>query len=161
MTVICDACPLIFLAKLNKLDLIQRLFSGDIIILSIIKEEILAQSIPAAEEAALLFFLETCKIIDQSERDFSSTTLSNADNYLLTYAIKEGADILISDDKLVRRTAAAAAIRSVGTLGILLRAMSRSILTPKCTRELINELIHTHHFRISIEVFESVLRIIE
>ena len=161
MNVLCDACPVIFLGKINQLNLIFELFPGEIIVPRIIKSEICTPLLPPAEEKATTTFLNKCSIITIDKATFSSQSLSYADNCILTYALSGKIDILLSDDKLVRRVALNEKITPVGTLGVLIRAMKKAILSPDKVRELIHELIHEHSFRISIEVFEAVLKIID
>ncbi len=160
MTILFDAGPIIFLGKINQLWLISELFKGDILLPQIIKSEILTPLLPPAEERALTLFLKQCKI-EITEAEFSSKALSYTDNCILTYAVRNKVDILLSDDRLVRNVAFNENIRPIGTLGILLLAMKKSLLNPQNIRGLINELIHNHKFRISIDVFEAVLDSIE
>jgi len=161
MILLCDSSPLIFLGKIDQLGLIQKLFNGEVLVPKIIKKELLTPLLPPEEERSLIAFLTQCKIIEINQIEFSSKSLSYADNCILTFAVKHQVDVLLSDDRLVRRIASNENIKLRGTLGILLQAMKKSLLTPKNTRKLINDLIHEHKFRISIDVFESVLRVIE
>ena len=48
-------------------------------------------------------------------------------------------------------------IRPKGTLGILLSALGRELLTAQDVRQTIEALIREHRFRIGIEVYEAVL----
>ena len=57
--------------------------------------------------------------------------------------------------------AAAEGIRPLGTLGVLLRAMRKDLLSPVETRKLVDVLIRLHSFRIGIEVYQAVLAEIE
>ena len=64
---------------------------------------------------------------------------------------------MLSDERLLREMALIEGIRTVGTLGILLRGMEKSILTRPQARGTVELLIRKHGFRISIEVYEAVL----
>ena len=43
-TIVCDASPLIFLAKLNRLDLVARVLCGEIFVLRCVLDEVLSES---------------------------------------------------------------------------------------------------------------------
>ena len=80
--------------------------------------------------------------------------LSYADNCILTLAVKEQANIVLSDDRLLRKTAVIEGIRVIGTIGILIRATKASLLIAKKSIEILDELVEEHHFRISTRVYE-------
>jgi predicted nucleic acid-binding protein len=161
MLVLCDACPIIFLGKINQLNLIKKLFPGEILLPSIVKSELFTPLLAPEEEKVLTLFAEQCTIIEIKQTIFTSKTLSNTDKLILTYAMQNKVDVLLSDDRLVRRVAMSERVRPVGTLGILIQAMKKGLITIKTTRELVEELIHKYKFRISIEVFESVIKVID
>jgi predicted nucleic acid-binding protein len=157
MIVVADASPLIFLGKVGKLDLIPRLFKGDILIPEAVKEEVLSPPIPPAEERALSAFLNRCALTKVTRPRRFASAMSRADNEALTLAVRKSADLLLSDERLLREMALIEGIRTVGTLGILLRGMEKSILTRSQARGTVELLIRKHGFRISIEVYEAVL----
>ena len=53
--------------------------------------------------------------------------------------------------------AEAEGIRSLGTLGILLRTMRNGLLSPEETKRLVDLLISTHGLRIGVELYQAVL----
>lgn len=161
MIIVSDSSPLIFLAKLQKLDLLDKLFSAKIIVPDAVRNEVLSPSIPPKDELYFIRFLETCDVVEIERRDsFHLKALSAVDNSVLCYAIDKHADYLLADDHLVRRVATGNDIKPIGTLGILFRAISHSLLSKEEVKELIEELIQEHHFRISIELYESVIQTI-
>lgn len=58
MLVVCDASPLIFLAKANRLSLIMALFPGRIVALDTVVRQLLHEGTPAVEAARLKVFLD-------------------------------------------------------------------------------------------------------
>ena len=98
MIILCDSSPLIFLGKIDQLNLIQKLFKGEVLIPKIIKKEVLTTLLPPEEERSLVPFLNQSKIIEINETEFSSKSLSYADNCILTYAVKHKVDVLLSDE---------------------------------------------------------------
>ena len=64
------------------------------------------------------------------------------------------ATVVLSDDRLLRKTAVIEGIRVIGTIGILIRATKASLLAAKKSVELLDELVEEHNFRISTRVYE-------
>lgn len=48
-------------------------------------------------------------------------------------------------------------VRSLGTLGVLLRAVDRRLMPSGEAKELIDLLVGKHSFRIGVEVYQAVL----
>ena len=157
MIVVADASPIIFLGELRRLDLISKLLRGSVFIPSVVRNEILAPPIPPAETLLLSSFLENCTIEKVVRSRVFASALSRADNAVLTLAVRKRAHVLLTDDGLLREVAIVEGIRPLGTLGLLLRAMRKRILTAQATRRFVEQLIREHNFRIGIEVYEAVL----
>jgi len=160
MILIADAAPLIFLSKINQLPLLSDLYSAEIFVPSAVSEEILGPEIPPDEERLLTAFLSGCKVVNLRRPVNFAQALSFADNRILTLAAREGAAIVLSDDRLLRKTAAIEGFRVIGTLGILIRATKNSILTAKTTENLLAQLVEEHNFRISTRVYDAARRAI-
>ena len=157
MIVVADASPLIFLAKIHQLDLIAALFPGEMIVPDVVGDEVLARPIPPHEQRLLAAFLQKCSIVRVARPRSFAQAMSDGDNAALTAGIRRHADLLLADDRLVRRMAQIENVRPMGTLGILIRAMKQKLLESAATREAIRTLIRSHGFRISVQVFEAVL----
>jgi len=154
MILVADAAPLIFLAKINQPQVLPGIFDAEILIPAAVRNEILGPDIPPDEERLLTGFLSNCRIVALRKPNRFAKALSFADNCILTLAVKNRADLVLSDDRLLRKTAAVEGFRVIGTIGILIRAAKSSILTPKKSGELLDELVRDHHFRISTRVYE-------
>lgn len=157
MIVVADAAPLIFLAKINQLVLIPMFCDGEILVPSKVRHEILGLGIPPDEERLLAAFLSKCKVADVKKPDVFAKALSFADNCVLTLACKSKADVLIADDRLLRKVAIMEGIRVIGTLGILIWATQKQLVSSKKAHHLLNELVEEHSFRISTAVYEVAL----
>ena len=155
MILVVDAAPLIFLAKINQLTLLAKLFDAEILVPDAVSKEILGPEVPPDEERLLTAFLSSCKTVNLRKPVRYAGALSFADNCILTLASRERANIVVSDDRLLRKTAVIEGFRVIGTLGILLRATRNSILATKDTEILLAELVLEHHFRISTSVYEA------
>jgi len=154
MILVADAAPLIFLAKINQLPLISGLFDAEILIPAAVKNEVLGLDVPPDEERLLTGYLSSCRVIALSKPTRFAKALSFADNCILTLATEKQADIILSDDRLLRKTAAIEGLRVIGTIGVLIRAAKFSLLTHKKTVEMLDELVKDHNFRISTRVYE-------
>jgi predicted nucleic acid-binding protein len=160
MVLILDAAPVIFLAKINCLPLLAKLFDADIIVAAAVRDELFGPEVPPDEERLLTAFLTTCKIMNISEPEIYARALSFADNCILTLAHKEHADMVLSDDRLLRKLAAIEGFRVVGTLGVLFHTEKKKLLTAKKALSLLDQLVEEHNFRISTRVYETVRKAI-
>ena len=82
-------------------------------------------------------------------------------NEVLTLALRRRASYLLSDDRLLRQLAVGEGLRPMGTLGILLKALERGLMTRIQARQWIEALVQQYQFRISIEVYDATLQRIE
>jgi len=155
--VVVDASPLIFLAKVRRLELIVKLWGPDIRVPASVAEEVLAVGADPVEVEVLAAFLRQGRVETVRQPRRFALAMSQADNEALTLAVRVGAGVLLCDDKLTRRMAEAEGIRPMGTLGILLKAMRQHVLSPGDTRELLDRLVESHDFRIGIGVYQAVL----
>ena len=157
MIVVADAAPLIFLSKINQLVLIPMFCDGEILVPLKVRHEILGRRIPPDEERLLATFLSKCKVVDVKKPDLFAKALSFADNCVLTLACNAKADIIVADDRLLRKVAIMEGIRVIGTLGVLIWATQKQLLSSKKAHHLLNELVEEHSFRISTAVYEVAL----
>lgn len=157
MIVVADASPLIFLAKIRRLDLLRALLGRDIRIPASVRDEVLAPGLDPVERETLDSFIGTCRVeVVRNRRRFASA-MSSTDNEALTLALRTRAGIILCDDRITRRMAEAEGVLPLGTLGVLLRASRRCLLSVLETRRDVDDLIRLHAFRISIEVYQAVL----
>lgn len=157
MIVVADASPLIFLAKIRKLELVNALLGQDIRVPRVVCQEILAGPVDPVEHEALERFLAHCRVEQvKRPRQFASA-MSAADNAALTLALRCKADFLLCDERATRSMAEIEGVRPLGTLGILLRAALSKLISAKEAKRMVNLLVSTHDFRISVEVYQAVL----
>ena len=154
MILVADAAPLIFISKINQLSLISRLFNPEILIPAAVRNEILGPEVPPDEERLLTGFLSNCHILTLLKPTRFAKALSFADNCILTLALEKQADMILSDDRLLRKTAVIEGFQVIGTIGVLIRAAKLSFISQKKTVKLLDELVKDHNFRISTQVYE-------
>ena len=162
MITVCDASPLIFLCKVDCLQLVADLLDGVLLIPDDVERELFEGSVEPAEAETLRYFLkERCRIVRIRPSGFRASALSRPDRTVLTLAKREGGDRVLSDDRLLRDLSEVEGCKPIGTLGLLLAALRKRLMTKKETRSALHELIRKHGFRISIELYEAVLTEIE
>jgi len=161
VTVVADASPLIFLGKIQRLALIRRVLGDDVVVPQQIREEVLARPLDHAESVELERFLAAaCVERVDSPRDFAAG-MSRADNATMTLAVRLEADLLLTDDRTVRRLATVEGVRPLGTLGVLLLALRRGLVDRAEVRRLVDDLVRSHGFRIGVELYAAVIREID
>lgn len=87
-----------------------------------------------------------------------ASSLSVADNCVLTLAQRVNADTVLSDDRLLRRVAEVEGIRAIGTLGVLARAVRAGRLPAVDAEAILDELVERHGFRISADVYRAATK---
>lgn len=156
MTVVCDASPLIFLAKLNRLELITRLLGADVVVLQCVVAEVFAGTHDHdPEQSRLETFFEHVRIVTFEESRFTSGRLSVSDRQTLTYAIRHHAAWLVADERLLRRVARHEGIATIGTLGLLAGAARRGLLSRRAALADLDTAISSHRFRISVALYQK------
>ena len=155
--VVCDASPLVFLAKLDRLSLISAVLGGDVFVLQCIVDEVVSEGAGHQERARLDEFLEQVRIVDFEASRPASRSLSRSDQSVLVWAVENRADWLVADERMLRRIAVAERIRVVGFLGLLVAAAQRGILSRSQTRRAIDDAISKHGCRISIDLYQRLL----
>ena len=156
-TIVCDASPLIFLAKLNRLDLVARVLCGELFVLRGVVDEVLSDSAGSVERHRLVAFLESVEVIDFEVPDEQLGALSRSDRSTLAWAIENQVNYLLADERLLRRVAVQENIAVIGFLGLLLRSARQKILSVAEVRNDFNECVAQHSCRISIDLYQRLM----
>ncbi len=156
--VVCDASPLIILAKLDRLHLITDLLGNDVVVLQCVADEVLGERAGTLERQRLDGFLSTAATVTAFEdSDIVANALSVSDCYTLTYSIRNAADWLLVDERLMRRVTTEHGIAVMGFLGLLVGAANRGILTRAEAETLVRDAVGQHDLRISVALYQRVL----
>jgi predicted nucleic acid-binding protein len=123
---IVDTSPLIFLAKLNRLDLLRQ-GAEEILAPPAVLREISERQDEAARqvEEARRDWLRTRAVEDRLLSTVLQTDLGEGEAEAIALALEVGAARIVLDDLDARRFADRLGLRSVGTLGLLLAARLR------------------------------------
>ena len=156
--VVCDASPLIILAKLDRLHLITDLLGNDIVVLRCVADEVLGERAGTLERQRLNDFMATVATVTAfEESDIESKSLSASDRYTLTYSIRNAVDWLVVDERLMRRVATEHGIAMMGVLGLIVGATRRGILTHAEAESALRDAVGVHGLRISVALYQRVL----
>lgn len=127
--VISNATPIIALALIGQLDLLQKLY-GQVIIPPAVEVEILAGGQRAgATELPKAAYILTTPLLDPRRADLLSD-LDRGEAEVLALAQERQADLVIMDERLGRRHARRLGFTLTGVLGVLLRAKQQNHLGP-------------------------------
>ncbi len=156
-SILCDASPLIFLAKLDRLDLIKQVLGGQVFVLQCVVDELQSESASPKEAERLALFFQTVEVLDFEIGNLKSSALSRSDQSTLRWAIENDVDWLLADERLLRRVANEEGIKVVGFLGLFVGAAARKTITTSEARDAVDDAISQHGCRISVAVYQRIL----
>ena len=153
-TVVADASPLIFLAKIGRFDLLRQLF-GRIVVTQAVRHEVARK--PDVGTAALEAGVAAGWIVVPAEEPMSSLMKVGpgpGEAATLTHAIRNNADLVLMDDQPARALAARHSIPVMGVLGMLQLAKDRHLVAAVAP---LVEQLQAANFRISQALARSTL----
>jgi predicted nucleic acid-binding protein len=153
---VCDAGPLILLAKLDQLDLILNEPGFQPLVPRCVADEILRGPFQPGEEERLRNFLIEVQIESHSQHPLPAGSLSQCDLSSLAWARSHPGTWLLADDRLLRRAAGAAGVKVLGFPGLIIQQTRRGQLSSGTAKELLNEAVSHHQYRISIELYQKI-----
>ena len=159
MIVVADTTPIITLMKLQRLDLLERLFDT-VIIPNAVYEELISNSnyLTEAQMVVACPFLKRIEVSDrQSIKILREVVgLDAGESEAIALAEEKNAALLIIDERKGRRVAKQMELKIIGTIGILLQAFDCEILSKT---EILSyaEKLKNSKIRISDTLFELVL----
>ena len=146
MIVIADTTPIITLLKLERLELLEKIFGQVIIYLS------------EAKVIGDCSFLKRGEVSDRQAIKILREVvgLDAGESEAIALADEQGADLLIIDERKGRRAAKQMGLKITGTIGILIQAFDSKILS---RQEIFSclEILRSGDIRISDALFETVL----
>ena len=156
---VVDAGPLIFLAKLDRLDLLLN-FGEQIYIPHSVMSEIRAKDDEACSilEQASATWLQVREVKERESVDLLLADMDLGEAEVIVLAREIQADRVLLDDLDARRFARRVGLSPVGTLGILLAARLRGEI-PSIREEI--ERLQEHGFWISDTLKEELLKAAE
>jgi len=153
---ISNSSPLIFLAKLNKIGLLKRLFNK-IIIPEEVKKEVLIEG--REGYAVLSKAIDDGWILIKNPKKNVDLGLGKGENAAINLA-REKKDKLIIDDAFAIKAVKSLNIEYLRTTTIILLSLKRRIIDKKTTKNLIYKLVGKGYY-ISPAIFSKSIEIID
>ena len=161
MRLISNASPLIFLAKIDKLELLE---GYEVIIAKQVYEEILKGGETGREDAHKIENLiknNRIKVEETSiNNELEKQNLGEGEKAAISLGIKKKIKLILLDERKARRVAKFYNLTPRGTIGVLSEALNKNKISKKEFKELIQKLIK-EGFRISEELIMELLREIQ
>jgi len=149
---ICDSTPLILLAKIDKLDLLKKIFKT-VIITEDVRDEILKEDKPGYLTIQNAIRDKWIKI--KSPKDNQNLQLGKGENSAINLA-REIKDELIIDDALAITAAKELGINTTRTTTVIFMAVKKKIINKEEGIKLINNLIENGYY-ISNEYYSKII----
>lgn len=126
MTVICDASPLILLAKIERLALLPVLYERVVVPEAVVREV----EAKAGHDTQRLrrWWRQSdvcCKEVSHAHLDAVDVELGSGERAVLALAVRTEAPLALFDDIAARRAARRLGLPVTGTLGVLVEARAR------------------------------------
>jgi hypothetical protein len=153
--VVSNSSPLITLATVNRLALLEVLFEQIAIPQTVYDEVVIhGEGEPGSTEVAEAEWIHTFQAKDQLAVNLLRESLDAGGSEAIVLAQELNARYILLDDALARRKARLIGLRVTGTMGIIL--MSKEAGLVPAVRPILDELTGTD-FRISGSVYQEVL----
>lgn len=153
---ICDAGPLILLAKLDQMERLLLSSAFEPRVLTCVAEEVLRGPFEPREEERLRQFLKVVPPREHETINAPGGGLSASDLACLDYTKTHPGSWLLADDRLLRRAARTAECPVIGFPGLLLDAVSKNRLSATEAITLLDRAITDHAYRISIRLYQKL-----
>lgn len=163
MIVIADTTPIITLIKLNRLDLLEKLF-GSVMIPSAVYDELTANPRFAKESEIVrkCNYLKRQIVIDRQSIKFlrEIVGLDAGESEAIALSDEQSADLLVIDERKGRKAAQKLRLKIIGTIGILIQAFDSNLISKT---EIISyvEKLRESDIRIGENLIEIVLEHVE
>lgn len=156
MIVVSDSSPLIALASVDHLDLMQLLFDT-VIIPASVRDEVMGSTAKIAVE--LSPFIRVEPVAAELPVRFLKLNLHAGESEAIALALERGIQGVILDDKQAREIADELGLKVIGTLGLLILAKQKGLLS--AMRPIMSQIIERVNFRIAPSVLNRALSLID
>lgn len=157
MIVVSNSSPLISLARLGEIGILQRLY-GEIWIPQAVWNEIVieGEGRPGAEEVRQSNWIRCESISNVHLVRVLQRELGLGESEAIVLAVEKNADLLIIDERLGRKVASYLGLNIIGVVGLLVEAKHRGII--KSVKAYLDRLQKKANFRISAPLYSKVLQ---
>lgn len=157
MKIVCNASPLINLARIGKLGLLCVLYE-ELIIPEAVWHEVVVEGAgqPGAEEVKTAGWIKTQDVTNRDLKRALQQELDAGEAEAIVLALEIGADLLLMDERLGREVAWHLGLRYTGLIGILIEAKRKGHIS--AIKPPLDSLRNIAGFRINNELYLRVLQ---
>jgi predicted nucleic acid-binding protein len=157
MKIVCNASPLINLARIGKLDLLRELY-GELIIPEAVWHEVVEEGSgqPGAEEVKCADWIKTQGVTNMDLRRALQQELDAGETEAIVLALEIGADLLLMDERIGREVARHFGLRYTGLIGILIEAKRKGRIS--AIKPHLDSMRNIAGFHLSNELYLRVLQ---
>lgn len=158
MIVVSDSSPLIALSAVGRLELLKDLF-GTVLIPEAVYAEVArtGAGLPGEREVGEADWITVRPVGNAGLVRVLGLDLDPGESEAIVLAMESGADLLLVDERKARRVASQLGLNVVGTIGLLVLAKQKGLLT--AIRPVLDGLGTQAGFRIGTKVYDQALRL--
>ncbi len=154
LIVISNSSVIIVLARICRLDLLEKLFRK-IVVPEAVWKEVTVEDKPSSEKIPGAGFIQVMRVHNKRLSMLLEEFVDKGEAEAITLALELGADILLVDDRDARNLAKKLGLQVMGMLGVLALAKYRGLVQE--VKPIIDELVETG-FWISGRILKEFLR---
>ena len=157
MSIVSNASPLINLARIERLDLLPRLY-GELIIPEAVWREVVIEGVgqPGADEIESASWVQVQPATNRELVQALRQELDAGEAEAIALALEVGAEMLLMDEHLGRETAVHMGVRCLGLIGVLIEAKRKELVSG--VQPLLDALRDVAGFWISESLYRRVLQ---
>lgn len=157
MSIVSNASPLINLARINKLDLLPRLYDS-VLIPQAVWDEVVVQGVgqPGAEEVNSASWIKRSTVVNAPLVQALRQDLDAGEAEAIALALETKAELLLMNERLGRETARHMGLRYTGLIGLLIEAKRKGLISE--VKSHMDALRQEADFRVSDALYRRVLR---
>ena len=157
MKIVSNASPLINLARIGKLGLLQNLY-GELIIPGAVWQEIVVEGAgqPGAEEVKATDWIKQQDVTNRHLTQALKQELDTGEAEAIALSLEIGADLLLMDEHLGREVARHLEVRYTGLIGVLIEAKRKGFIAS--IKPCLAQLRDIAGFRLSEKLYTRVLQ---
>lgn len=154
MIVVSDSSPLIALARVGHLHLLQSLF-GEVLVPSAVWDEVVQADRPDVTQIVSAEWVKVVAVPDDSYLLALRTEVDRGEAEAIALAADVGADLLLLDERYARKLAISMGFEIIGVAGVLALAKARGYLAE--VRAVLDQL-RDLNFHLGTALYEQTLR---
>lgn len=157
MSVVSNASPLIGLARIGELELLQQLYR-ELVIPEAVEHEVVVEGaeLPAANEVRKAAWIKTRTVSNKHLVRVLQENLGSGEAEAIALALETEAELLLLDEHRGRQTALHLGLRYTGLVGILIEAKSKGYIAS--VKRHLNRLRDIAGFHVSDQLYMRVIQ---